>query len=288
MADRQLPYYRWYVVDYRASRTYRELTWKERGVYRELLDECWTEGAIPDDPRQLAKLCEVPLGEMAEIWEVLRPHFQPSKDLPDPYLVHPRLEAERTEQDRLRLARKRGGLTRGAQIQGVKQAELKDTLRTPQAELKDTSGSNSNSISKSKSKDQKQNPPIVPPSGECVGGGVDAGSETGVSPVAAEDLIGFELFWTTYPKRPGASKPNSLKAWIARIKAGVPIDALVKGAQAYAAYVKAEGTEPRYIKQPETFLGPGKHYESDWRVKFKDRPYTHYSPNTVPPHLEEF
>ncbi|MDB5937510.1 MAG: putative phage protein [Massilia sp.] len=77
----------------------------------------------------------------------------------------------------------------------------------------------------------------------------------------------FAKAWTAYPKRPGASKADSLKAWKARIKAGATPEAILAGVVRYAAYVEAERTEPKYIKQPETFFGPGKHFEANWATK---------------------
>jgi hypothetical protein len=74
----------------------------------------------------------------------------------------------------------------------------------------------------------------------------------------------FERVWKEYPQRPGASKKGALKAWKARLKAGVDVDTLLAGVVRYAAYVEAERTEPRFIKQPETFFGPDEHYLSDW------------------------
>lgn len=41
-----LPYYRWHWRDYRANRKVQRMTYIERGLYRELLDECWAEGFI--------------------------------------------------------------------------------------------------------------------------------------------------------------------------------------------------------------------------------------------------
>lgn len=74
----------------------------------------------------------------------------------------------------------------------------------------------------------------------------------------------FEEAWSEYPKRPGASKAATWKAWQARIKAKVSPEVMVEGARRYAAYCKAERTEPQFIKQPATFFGPGEHYEADW------------------------
>lgn len=76
----------------------------------------------------------------------------------------------------------------------------------------------------------------------------------------------FELAWADYPTRPGNSKAAAAKAWAARIKAGATAAQMHDGTQSYAAYCKANGTEPQYIKQAATFYGPGEHYAADWTV----------------------
>ena len=76
--------------------------------------------------------------------------------------------------------------------------------------------------------------------------------------------LDFEAAWSAYPTRPGANKVSSFKAWSARVKAGaLPADILA-GVKRYAAYVLAERTEERFIKQPATFLGPDEHYALPW------------------------
>lgn len=74
----------------------------------------------------------------------------------------------------------------------------------------------------------------------------------------------FELAWSAYPKRPGASKADSLKAWTARVKAGIASADLLAGVERYARFCAASNTEPQFIKQPATFFGPGDHYLADW------------------------
>jgi hypothetical protein len=75
--------------------------------------------------------------------------------------------------------------------------------------------------------------------------------------------------WDAYPKRPGASRADTFKAWTARVKEGVLPEVMLAGVRRYAAYVAQSRTEPQYIKQPSTFFGPGKHYDADWT--FTDR-----------------
>lgn len=81
----------------------------------------------------------------------------------------------------------------------------------------------------------------------------------------------FELAWSEYPKRPGASKAESLKAWKARLNAGAKPADLIAGVKRYAAYVAATNTEPKFIKQPSTFFGPGDFFLCDWTVPAQAR-----------------
>jgi len=85
----------------------------------------------------------------------------------------------------------------------------------------------------------------------------------------------FEEVWAKYPKRPGSSKADSYKAWKARIKDGVDHRLIADGVTRYAAYCEALRIEPTYIKQPATFFGPGRHYESDWTATAPGRPAGH-------------
>lgn len=81
----------------------------------------------------------------------------------------------------------------------------------------------------------------------------------------------FEEAWAIYPKRPGASKKESFKAWNARLKAGVDASALLAGVRCYANFVKETKPDPQYIKQPATFFGPDEHYLANWAATPKAR-----------------
>jgi len=67
-----------------------------------------------------------------------------------------------------------------------------------------------------------------------------------------------------YPKRPGANKAATLKAWNARLKDGADTKQMIEGAKSYAKYCQLNRTEPQFIKQAVTFFGVAKHYEADW------------------------
>jgi len=67
----------------------------------------------------------------------------------------------------------------------------------------------------------------------------------------------FEDFWKIYPRH--EEKKNAFKAWKTRLKEGRTAEEIKTAAQNYAAYVMANVSETRYVKQPKTFLGPGDH-----------------------------
>lgn len=87
------------------------------------------------------------------------------------------------------------------------------------------------------------------------------------APAACKYPAEFEEAWALYPSRPGASKAATFKAWKARLKTGATAMQMIEGAAAYAAYCKAERTEPQFIKQAATFFGPGEHYAADWKPR---------------------
>ncbi len=72
--------------------------------------------------------------------------------------------------------------------------------------------------------------------------------------------------WQAYPKRPGASRKDALKAWKARIASGADPETIFAGVKRYAAYVVSKQTEPEFIKQPATFFGPADYFVADWTV----------------------
>lgn len=68
----------------------------------------------------------------------------------------------------------------------------------------------------------------------------------------------FDALWALYPKRAGGNpKPAALKAYRARLAAGVTHDELAAGLVRYAAFCAATGkVGTEYVKQAATFFGP--------------------------------
>lgn len=107
------------------------MSYIERGLYRELLDECWCEGSIPDDVEQLADICGCPPEVMASAWQKLSKCFV----FVDGAWVNGKLNSLRTASDLARIARassgKKGGLARSkASNDADLQANAKQELST--------------------------------------------------------------------------------------------------------------------------------------------------------------
>ena len=85
------------------------MSYIERGLYRELLDECWIEGFIPKDIDQLADICGCPPDVMANAWQTLSNCFVLQDDL----LINEKIESIRTHQDAIRVQRKIAGRNGG-------------------------------------------------------------------------------------------------------------------------------------------------------------------------------
>ena len=59
-----------------------------------------------------------------------------------------------------------------------------------------------------------------------------------------------------------------MKAWNARIRAGVDPAELVAGVRRYAAFCAAKGSiGTSYVKQAAVFFGPDAHWSEQWAVQ---------------------
>jgi hypothetical protein len=74
----------------------------------------------------------------------------------------------------------------------------------------------------------------------------------------------FETAWTEYPRK--HDKAKALKAWN-RLVGKEDMSAVAAGIQRYAAYTKAAGTEPRFVKHLATLLGPDAGWREEWTVE---------------------
>lgn len=100
--DKPLPWYQWDPQQWQASRKVARMDWAARGMYRELMDECWIKGAIPSTAEGIADLLDVPVDEV----EPLISQFVRCFDIDgeSQTMTSPFIEAIRTESDARRIS----------------------------------------------------------------------------------------------------------------------------------------------------------------------------------------
>lgn len=129
MSDlRPLPYYKWFWQDWRSNRKIQRMSYIHRGLYRELLDECWVEGFIPNNIVNLAEICGCPEDVMANAWQVLESFFVLAED---GFLYNEKLHSLRSFKDEERLKKSVSGANGGA----AKALSLKGSVAKPSKSL---------------------------------------------------------------------------------------------------------------------------------------------------------
>ncbi len=132
MKKEALPYYPFHWRDFRANRKVRRMNYIERGLYRELLDECWAEGFISNDIGKLADICDCPEQVLANAWQVLAPCFT---EVEPGILINERMQAERTAKDSERAKRAISG-ARGGTAKSTSKQVLANANKCLESESK--------------------------------------------------------------------------------------------------------------------------------------------------------
>ena len=73
----------------------------------------------------------------------------------------------------------------------------------------------------------------------------------------------FETLWSVYPRK--ALKSDAKKAFTKAINAGSDFNSILKGAKAYADYVRHYSVESRYIKLLSNFI-KSEAFNDDWKI----------------------
>ena len=98
----------------------------------------------------------------------------------------------------------------------------------------------------------------------------DAGQSEGDSPkqsLTVKEQTLFDQAWNCRPRHPNDNRTAAIKAWNARVRAGISAEELLEGRKRYAKHCRAEGTNPKFVKHTSTFFGPNRYWEQDWSVQ---------------------
>ncbi len=111
MAAEKAPAFQFYVRDWRSSRKVQVMSFKERGMYLEMLIEQWDKGAAPSSPKACALAFGGTDGEWERSWAALSACFSPRKR--DGLLINAKLETIRRDKRKFIKGQEHSGL-RGA------------------------------------------------------------------------------------------------------------------------------------------------------------------------------
>lgn len=115
MAPEKSPAFQFYVDDWRGSRKVQHMSFKERGMYLEMLIEQWDKRSVPDDPAKVAALIGGSVAEWTRSWANLRSCFtnRYTNGLlvnPDGHMVNLKLESIRAGLKKFKKSQASSGL----------------------------------------------------------------------------------------------------------------------------------------------------------------------------------
>jgi len=127
--EEALPYYKWLWRDFRSNRKVQRMGYIAKGLYRELIDEAWTEGSIANDMEELADICGCPVEVMTEAW----PRIEVCWRLDGDRWVNDKLESMRTAVDAIRVTKSRAGRLGGlTKLKNALEIEAADVSKVEQ------------------------------------------------------------------------------------------------------------------------------------------------------------
>jgi uncharacterized protein YdaU (DUF1376 family) len=105
------PAFQFYPKDYLSDAKTRAMTFKQRGMYWDLVSHCWLEDGLPDDPKEIARILGITTAARFEQhdWPVISRCF---RRVETGGHRHPRLEVERRKQEENREYGRQGGLAK--------------------------------------------------------------------------------------------------------------------------------------------------------------------------------
>ena len=259
-----LPYYRWLWKDYRSNRKVQRMSWQARGLYRELLDEFWAEGSLPNDMDELADICGCSLAEMQRFWPEIEQHFHLDDD---GRWVNSKMDAQRTVMDTQRVIKSRAGKSGG-----IRKSQLKQELVAP-ASTAESTASTCHIEEKSREEKSKEQNLCPSPMGEL--------AEPPKKKRFAMLHVLAARCHAAYPRK--VAKQESLKAFAKHIalvaarerwpdeQAGAWMAAKVTE---YAASELLRETEPDMVPYPASWANAGRYDDpaEEWRGKHRRAP----------------
>ena len=254
------PYFNMWVADWLSSEAVTMMTPEQEGGFFRLLLLSWRADppcTLPNDQRVLAKL-----SRLDRRWKKAGPLIVEQFDEVEngTRLRNPRLYSVFCE-----MVKKQGQHVSAGRDGGLASAEKRRSSVAQAALLQRAIGEGSVASSDGAAKAKHSYSYSYSYSDSNPDSSLTTG-ERSPAGTAEVEPAGFADAWADYPARGGGNaRPAALRAYRARLNAGVAPAELAAGARRYAAYCQATkiaGT--RFVKQAATFFGPDAHYAEPW------------------------
>jgi len=256
-----LPWYQWHPRQWQASRKVQRMGWAARGLYRELLDECWLKGRVPATVAKIADFFEVDQSEIEGLVPQFIRCFDVSAD--GQTMVSPFIEELRSAANERRIAqanRRRGKDKNGnprvtTDNHGSKKLSA-DSISEPeitepnQGEVVEERREEKIRKEKKEKQEKEKNIPPLTREGAVLDGEDLAPAQEGISDAGE----GSELVKATTPRRRGKHQPRkeSVDAFMSQ---DIPQGVIEAARRVYQAWPKSD-PDGRHIAADFNLLVP--------------------------------
>jgi uncharacterized protein YdaU (DUF1376 family) len=182
------PAFQFYPRDYLCDLNVRGMSYEQRGVYWELVSLCWLEQGIPSDLNAIAKILGMKHSRLVKLWPGIAPCFVVDGDR----LQHPRLNAERLEQEQFAASKSVAGKAGNDKRWGSQSDRKPSQSDTPAIANHRSASASASSTASAREVIGTERTALVP------------------APRVVADA-NFAIFWQAYPRK--AAKGDAEKAW---------------------------------------------------------------------------
>ncbi len=237
----EIQYYDWRLVAWLTSETRDRLDATGRGIYRELLDQCYAQGGFPYDTEWICRKCACTPEELATVWPIIERHFP----------CFPKKKTHRHHWVSDIFRKKVISMLKTAKISGKKggqkSQEIKRLSRVPSSVPQGLTELTN------RTNERNEENEVKPPT-PCAPNGADSNGHLKVSrkrkdkrttdevraALGPERLVWWNNFWEVFPCHDGMNE--GINAFELRVKDHELAVAVWKGAKSYRAKCDADPT----------------------------------------------
>lgn len=231
----QPSWFKFDIIGWKLSLNVQAMNWEERGIYLELIMDCWREGSVAYPPLRELRMTA---NEWERVWPALEPCFAQSNGR----LYQRRVDRDRPAAMNYLQTQQRHGL-RGGRPQRVAEGSDKGSQRLPEGSLKGIQRlSKGNSHEKEIEKEKESTK--------------ERESRERDQRSGKDKDSAFAEFWSAYPKKVG--KDAAWKAWQKHQPDGLLAAVILRALEWQSKQDNWLKDNQQYVPNPATWLNQGR------------------------------